>query len=314
MRRTIVAVLLLLAASVPVLAQGTYTQIDYPGAAWTMVFGINTVGDVVGSYGAGGTDQHGFLLSAGVFTAIDSPDAAYTVAIGTNDAGQIVGDTDTAGFLYDIATQEFTHLSFPKPNSLTFAEGINNAGTIVGSILLTSGGYTVGFELTGTKYREIVFPKPKIVLTALRSINNSGASIAEVSAPHHQKSFVFAKHKFRPIVVPGISGAFAFALNDENSIAGMYLKTPNSIAGFVYQGGMVQSLEFPGQPTTYAYSINNAGHVAGTFYDSEDVPHGYIWTPPADAVPNPAEKTIKWLSFRREGNSKWHLRPIPATP
>ena len=42
--------LLALIATVPLMAQGTYTQIDYPGARETFIYGINNAGDIAGAY------------------------------------------------------------------------------------------------------------------------------------------------------------------------------------------------------------------------------------------------------------------------
>src|ERR1700674_3559593 len=100
------AALLLIATVSLALAQGTYTQIDYPGASWTYAEGIDSAGDIVGYY-VDTVGEHGFLLSGGGYTSIDYPGAKYTVASGINDNGQVVGGTlDLAvGFLYDVQTQ-----------------------------------------------------------------------------------------------------------------------------------------------------------------------------------------------------------------
>jgi hypothetical protein len=82
---------LLLIASVPLaLAQGTYTQIDVPGATGTSGRGIDTAGDIVGSYLSGASDV-GFLLSGGVYSTIKYPGSELTFLFGINDNGQIVG-------------------------------------------------------------------------------------------------------------------------------------------------------------------------------------------------------------------------------
>jgi hypothetical protein len=47
----------------PFVAQGEFTSIDFPGATLTRAFGINTNGDIVGTYVAGGV-QHAFVRSA----------------------------------------------------------------------------------------------------------------------------------------------------------------------------------------------------------------------------------------------------------
>src|SRR5689334_15365375 len=92
--------LLLLIATAPLMAQGTYTQIDVPGAIQTQAYDIDTAGDIVGTYVDSSGSIHGFLLSAGIFTTLDVPGASYTGALGTNDVGQVVGITDTDSFLY----------------------------------------------------------------------------------------------------------------------------------------------------------------------------------------------------------------------
>ena len=46
-------------------AQGTYTQFDVPGSSYTLGFGINTAGDIVGGYGdASGNEMDSSLAAA----------------------------------------------------------------------------------------------------------------------------------------------------------------------------------------------------------------------------------------------------------
>ena len=61
-------------------------------AAQTSARGINSRGEIVGSYVAGG-QQHGFLLTGGRFTSLDFPvpGVRATVANGINASGEIVG-------------------------------------------------------------------------------------------------------------------------------------------------------------------------------------------------------------------------------
>ena len=48
--------------------RAAFTTIDVPGASSTLAVGINSRGDIVGQYSAGGT-THGFLLDKeGTFT------------------------------------------------------------------------------------------------------------------------------------------------------------------------------------------------------------------------------------------------------
>ena len=83
----------------------TFSTIDFPGASFTVAFGINNRGEIVGNYGFADGTGHGFLLDKGNFTTIDFPGAPATApkgALGINDGGQIVGFYGTSlGFLLD---------------------------------------------------------------------------------------------------------------------------------------------------------------------------------------------------------------------
>jgi hypothetical protein len=67
--KAVLSLAVLLATASLALAQGTYRQIDYPGAADTQVTGIDTAGDLVGFYNASGID-HGLLFNSGTYTTI----------------------------------------------------------------------------------------------------------------------------------------------------------------------------------------------------------------------------------------------------
>ena len=283
--KTIFWLLVFQVASVPLaLAQGTYTQIDVPGAIQTVLVGINTAGDMVGTYESADANWHGFLLSGGSFTTIDYPGGNGTYAYGINDLGQIVGTNGFVGFLYDVKTQTFTTFSFPNPHAFTEPYSINNAGTIVGNIVVNGSqrGFVVGFVLSGGAYK-IVVPKPSTSseVTGINNFNQAVGSGFNDTSP--TINFIFDQGRFQPVKVRAevISG-----INDSGVIVGTYRQRTGIAAGFVYQGGTLQPLVFPGGVTgTVAFSINNSGVVAGWFVDAGGATnHGFTWTPPGDAA------------------------------
>src|ERR1700674_4781057 len=174
--KTILSIAVLLLAVAPLaLAQGTYTQIDYPGASATEALAINATGDVAGFYADEANNYHGFLLSNGVYTSFSYPGSKYTVATGINDLGQIAGyatEPGTVGFVYDVATQTFSIL---KPTSFRMAlpTCINNAGGVGG--YATGSGRTLGFEFISAKYRSI--QPPGASNTYLLGIDASGNAV-----------------------------------------------------------------------------------------------------------------------------------------
>ena len=73
------------------------------------------------------------------FFTINIPGALWLVVSGLNDADQIIGSfadsNGTHGFIDTNGT--LTRLDFPGANDGTFAQGINNAGQVVGDFFRT---------------------------------------------------------------------------------------------------------------------------------------------------------------------------------
>jgi probable HAF family extracellular repeat protein len=130
---------LVLTLVAPVRAQGReYTTIAPSGARASTAFGINSRGDVVGSFVDQNSVTHGFLLSKGEFTVIDFPGARGTIARGINPRGEIVGSYSlpgdpavaARGFLLT-KKGEFVNVRYPE-HSWEIAQRILPDGTIVG--------------------------------------------------------------------------------------------------------------------------------------------------------------------------------------
>jgi probable HAF family extracellular repeat protein len=281
------AVLLLASASLA-LAQGTYTQIDYPGAISTQVWGINSAGDIVGGYVDSSGDNHGFLLSGGAYTTIDDPDVPGASVVGINDVGQVVGNnwsvsSYSGGYLYDLNTQTFTTISFPKTGGFTFPLDINNAGLIVGVVEVPrhTGTDVYGFELNNGSYQLIEHPAGSTD-TQLWGINNSGVAIGFQWLGGPNINFLYVNGKYKPIQIHAKDPA-VFRINDNGAIVGYDQASNGLVAGFLYQDGSFQEISFPGSIEAFALGINNSGVVVGYFSPGGNW-HGFTWTPPADAA------------------------------
>jgi len=124
-----------------------YTEITVPGSTGTQAIGINNVGDVVGSYVAGG-QTHGFLLRSGQYTTISFPGAQSTTASSINDEGDVLGFyTDASGRTQFMDSSETavgsccsTYPTAPKPrafnafNAITTAIELNDKDHVVRTI------------------------------------------------------------------------------------------------------------------------------------------------------------------------------------
>lgn len=125
---------------------GTFTQIQPPGALNTNPNSINDAGTVVGWYASAAEAVpfapdpfHGFVLANGVYKTVDYPNAFGTSLNDINSAGVIVGswtgpNGGGGGFLF--ANGKFKNVLGPKGET-TAVSGINDAGYVTGTY---SGG------------------------------------------------------------------------------------------------------------------------------------------------------------------------------
>jgi hypothetical protein len=160
-----------------VLSGGSLITLDPPNSVRSQGGFPNANGEVVGAYRTADQKRHGFLWRAGVFASFNVPGddpVLGTVALGMNDLDQVVGDyVDAAqgvrhGFLLSHGT--YTTLDFPG-GTLTVAEGISDAGVIVGLYFDTNGN-PHGFVLGPNGYSTVDVPNS--IATEIFGINAQG--------------------------------------------------------------------------------------------------------------------------------------------
>ena len=259
-------------------AQGTYTQIDFPSALMTQPNGINLAGLIVGSY-EDDAGAHGFLLQNGTFTTIDYPGAQYSQAQGINDNGQIVGLANPIGYLYDMNAQSFTPIQFPGA-LYTYSVAINNAGAIAGYFERSNLMFQ-GFELADGNYTEPVLRGS--TATFVNGITATGVLAGYADIRNVYSDFFFAQNKLRIITVPAGTAPFVLGTNPAGTALVGYYQGSSGIVGFVLRNRILQTLSFPRSITTVATGINAKGEIVGYFVDSNAVEHGFLWTASAGA-------------------------------
>jgi hypothetical protein len=260
-------------------ANVTFTTIDVPGANYTGVWGINSVGDMVGNYGQDTSqDSHGFLYSNGAFTFFDYPGQVVTLPRGINDFGIIAGEAGqntVVGFTYDGTS--FTTVKHGS-DSATFVDGINNNGDLVGG---TGSIYaTKGFDLTGGKFKRLSPPGNFIYIYGT-GINNFG----EIVGYDDNGGFIFKNGRFQTVVFPGASQTDVLGVNDKGAIVGWYITGGVCTCAFVQKNGKFFSFSYPGAAATTAAGINSAGQVVGQYTFDYQAWHGYITNPIAALEP-----------------------------
>jgi hypothetical protein len=138
----------------------SYTEIRYPGASETAVYGINAFGSLVGIYiDSSTTAVHGFRTKSNKFIPFDYPGAIDTYAQAISDTGVIVGyffmDRTTAARAFIYKNGIFTAYDYPATGAATTFNDINANGEIAGRNL-TSG--ESGFIFKDGVFRTVVAP------------------------------------------------------------------------------------------------------------------------------------------------------------
>jgi PEP-CTERM motif len=234
-------------------------------------YGVNNSGTVVGAGcncpgNSIGTIQQGFIETSGTFSFFSYPGASSTVARGISASGLVTGyDNVSGGFLYNPGTGAFTAIYPPNSvspvvsyqtaltssGSFTPAQGINAAGQIVGSTLLTAN-------------------------------NPSGASNPDFSGYVYNQG----SNTYTTFQVDGGSTQ-ARGINTAGVVTGFLNLPSGAFEGFVgTTSGGFQLLNDPNASAnggTVGEAINSSGQVAGVYYTS--APNGgvnsfgYIATP-----------------------------------
>lgn len=225
----------LLVLATPLLATPRLAMAD-PRYALTAVAGqdsyatgLNNLGQVVG--GIAVADSYHAFVNAGGFTDLGTFGGDYGAAYAINDAGQVVGTafsftegTPTRGFLYSGGTMNAIQGAVGN----TYAYGINNGGTVVGAMTVSTQ--------EGDFYQH--------------AYTWNGGGFIDLGT------------------LPNGDGSRGFAINGHGEVVGAVANTINGAPNFpedpfVYRNGTMTGLGNFGGIFSNATSINDAGLVVG---------------------------------------------------
>ena len=288
----------------------SFVIIDDPGAAGTIVGGINNAGQIVGGYLASDGSRHGFLLSGGVYTTINNPNAPNSTELtGINNLGQIVGAYDlnpltlgdhglegAHGFSTNTLGTSFSPIDFPGAASTTPAK-INDSGSVVGVYRVNTNDPGQGFLLSAGNYSTVdvnIPGDPSTFGTHANGINNAGLIVGQYhsgQAPNPHEGYLQNGSSFTTISVPGATETWATDINTAGDIVGF--STLNGIAtGYFFDGTTFSPIAPPGAAETEVTGINDLGDVVGFYVDSAGAFHGFEALPSTSAVPEPGSLSL----------------------
>lgn len=173
----------------------------------------------------------------------------------------------------------------PLPGNFNIAYGVNDAGSIVGDIIIGDGS-AQGFLLSAT--RSNVFSISGATQTIPADINNLGQVVGSYTdSGQVNHGFLFGPTGLSIIDYPGQGqnpSTGVTAINDGGTIVGIfgiYFGTGSSQGSFLLQDGQFTPITFPDAVITNAASLNNAGEVVGVYAtlnsDNSLFFHGFQW-------------------------------------
>ncbi len=274
-----------LAASPTAWAQ-TYTPVDYPGAAATIIDGgPNPQGASVGTYIDASGAAHGFLLDKrGAFTPFDPPGSTATTPNYITPQGTIVGgyvDASGTSHGFILSGRNYTTVDYPGAAG-TQLTGMNPSGALSGFSCDVASCATPpfhGFTRSKKGVFTIVNP-PGAVSTEPATVSPSGVVVGgytDGAGVGH--GFVLFKGTYVTNDFPGSIFTFDGGGNAEGDIAGIYVDSGGVGHGFLLSNGVYTSFDYPGASLTEATGINPAGVIVGLYQDAAGVDHGFIRTP-----------------------------------
>jgi len=263
-----------------------FTTIDFSGSHETIVFRVNSSGEVVGSYFDSSNAEHGFLWQAGSFTTFDVPGGVgATQAQGINDLAETTGEYGNNQVVLGFLRQpdgSTVNIDPPASAGYTEADGVNNAGAIVGRYFGNSPGFQ-GFVFSNGSYTTINVPGA--TNTSLFGINNLGDIVGDyIDASGATHGLLMSNGNITTIDFPGSTNTNAQDINDNGEIVGSTVV--NDVRhGYLFSNGKFTMIDNPGASLapsglplsgTDVHGINASGEVAGTYQDSGGVIHGFV--------------------------------------
>src|ERR1700723_2005357 len=176
------------------LTEGKFQTVDFPGAVSTALRGINSLGDVSGTYSVVdlNADEFGFIIprrGPAISFKLADPTGTGIVVGGINDLRQLVGYyTDATSTLVGFLRQpsgQFVSIIFPGALS-TQAYGINDCGIVVG--VWGDGSTAHGFY--GRPGNLHSFDLPGAGATFSQGINNEGRIVGRYAAAGVSHAFI----------------------------------------------------------------------------------------------------------------------------
>jgi len=247
----------------------------------SFAFGINTSGQVVGTYYGQYQFPQAFAYDRGALTPLGAPAGAHaSQALAINNRGQIVGHfSDPSSTLHAFLWENgaFTELPNGPLAGRAVAYAISDSGTIVGYIPGNGGEQPAMWERGQLTQIGVPAELPSFVGGFAFGVNNRGDVLLK-AGPWY---YVWRKGRFTELpIAPKTPFGTAYAINNSGAVActhSVYVNGMSELHPCVWEDGTVIYLPTLGGRESVPRAINNGGDLAGFSLDTNGVPHAVIW-------------------------------------
>jgi hypothetical protein len=268
-----------------------YTRIDYPGATSTVAIGINSAGDIVGSYvDAFGT--HGYFwrhngdpIPINVRDSDAGGHVVYTDARGINPGGEIVGmyylageDRSIAGHGY-LRQREGTFVRVHHPGSLNeWLQRILPDGSILGC----HHDLDTMMSMYGAVFSRGVWSSLPVAMSmtngAMPDLRLQVGHMYDMTVtPPRWRGFLRQDGAVMAFDFPGATLTQAWDMSPQGAVVGNYTDGRGG-HGFLLENGQFSSIEVEGASATAARGISPRGDIVGWYRDANGRQHGFFRT------------------------------------
>jgi uncharacterized membrane protein len=226
------------------LKKNTYRTLAYPGAAYSVPYGINDKRVIAGFYDmVGDQNFRGYMYKGSQFTNIDYPGAPVTGPSAINNSDEIIGIyIDSGNIQHGFTFKDGVYTSIDVPNSYdTEPRGINSKGVIVGDYY-DFDNIQHGFIYQGGQFMTVDYPGT--TNTVLSGINDAGQIIGGygdgtiVAGIDWGTSSIFLLDQgtFTPLALPlgDIQITWSYTMNG-NEFVGFYVDSTGNLFGYEAQ-------------------------------------------------------------------------------
>ena len=265
-------------------------RFDYPSnlnhhvaIAATVPNKINDEGDTVGTVIDISGKVQGFIYKfrTGKFSyPFSDPNGGDTQGQGINNLRHVCGE-------YLNASDRTFHGYLLKPPTFsdfdvagavdTFPLGINNSGSIVGTVTLPNGDQPA---FASVMQHVNTFAVPGATATFACQLNASNQILGyytDANGINHGYTRDSAGNLTFPIDVPGSTGTMLLGNNDSNWGVGSYTDASEVTHGLYFiTPDDILTYDYPGATFTSLTGINRLGIVCGYYYDAAGIAHGLV--------------------------------------